>query len=548
MTRKSCFIILLFLTALPLYPKDIFSKGVNLTEWFQENSPRTVQSSKYTKKDFQDLKSLGCDVIRLPINLHAMTGGAPDYKIDPLLFRFLDEAVNICEELNISLIIDNHSFDPSRNTDASIENILTKVWVQLAGRYESRGDFLYYEILNEPHGINPAAWGKIELNVLKKIREIDKKHAVIVGGCNWDDIDSLYLLPDFGDDNIIYTFHFYEPMLFAHQGDEWMTPSLAPLTNVPYPYRKDRMPLCPSELLNTWVASGLRYYPDKANDAALETLILKAVEFRNKTGKPLYCGEFGVYMKNSPESDRVYWYEAVRKILMKYSIPRTSWDYRSGFGLFKKGSNEVFETDLNLPLLKALGFSEPAQKKIRILPETSELTIFRQYPAPGILLDDFYKYGVIDLYCDTVSENGQTVIKMENLDQYGVLRFSFKPMKDLSALLKMKYNFVMKIKLKPGFKNLDVRFISTRKDDTLSLPWRIRFTLDEKSLKNTSEWQTVAVPLEDFREQGTWKDKWYSPEGLFDWSRITAFEVVAENGNWQDTGIFIAEMKVSAGN
>src|SRR5262245_48454782 len=70
-----------------------FSKGVNLTSWFQASSAQQIQFSKFTRKDFERIKSLGCDVIRLPINLHAMTNGEPDYTLDPLFLSFLDQAV-----------------------------------------------------------------------------------------------------------------------------------------------------------------------------------------------------------------------------------------------------------------------------------------------------------------------------------------------------------------------------------------------------------------------------------------------------------------------
>jgi len=76
-----------------------FNRGVNLTGWFQTSSAQQIQFTKYTKKDFQNIKSLGCDVIRLPINLFYMTNGSPDYTIDPLMYEFLDQAVNWTEEL-----------------------------------------------------------------------------------------------------------------------------------------------------------------------------------------------------------------------------------------------------------------------------------------------------------------------------------------------------------------------------------------------------------------------------------------------------------------
>src|SRR5674476_938917 len=67
-----------------------FSRGVNLTNWFQVDSPGQIQFTKYTKQNLVNIKSLGCDVIRLPINLHFMTSGSPSYTLDPLFLSFLD--------------------------------------------------------------------------------------------------------------------------------------------------------------------------------------------------------------------------------------------------------------------------------------------------------------------------------------------------------------------------------------------------------------------------------------------------------------------------
>jgi hypothetical protein len=88
-----------------------FHRGVNLTGWFQAGSARQIQFTRFAEQDFLDIKSLGCDVIRLPINLHFMTDGAPDYTVDPLFFHFLDQVVDWCEELELHLILGNHTFD-----------------------------------------------------------------------------------------------------------------------------------------------------------------------------------------------------------------------------------------------------------------------------------------------------------------------------------------------------------------------------------------------------------------------------------------------------
>ena len=51
--------------------------------------------------------------------------------------------------LNIHLILDNHSFDPSINTDPNIGDILNPVWRQMAEYFKERSNLVYYEILND---------------------------------------------------------------------------------------------------------------------------------------------------------------------------------------------------------------------------------------------------------------------------------------------------------------------------------------------------------------------------------------------------------------
>ena len=86
-----------------------FNKGVNLTNWFQESDVRTIQLYKYPPRTFDQIKSLGCDVVRLPINLHPMCGPAPDFTVPPLLFQFLDSVSNWAAEAGGQLIFDNHT-------------------------------------------------------------------------------------------------------------------------------------------------------------------------------------------------------------------------------------------------------------------------------------------------------------------------------------------------------------------------------------------------------------------------------------------------------
>ena len=369
----------------PLAKTDApFHRGVNLTSWLQAGSARQIQFTMFTKQDLVNIKSLGCDVIRLPINLHYMTSGAPDYTVDPLFFYFLDQIVDWCEELEIHLILDNHTFDVDANTDPDIDKILVPVWTQMAEHYKDRSTYLYYEILNEPHGIADARWSQIQQAVIIAIRAVDPVHTIVVTGAGWGSYNNLKYLPVYRDDNLIYSFHFYDPFMFTHQGASWTDPSMVPLAGVPFPYGAGPMPACPPGLKGTWIESSLNSYKTDGTVKRVKELIDIAVKFRDERQVPVFCGEFGVYRENSDHDQRVYWYDVVRSYLEEKKIAWTMWDYEGGFGLFEKGSNEMFEHDLNVPLVEALGLIPPAQTPFVMTPEKAGFDIYTDYIAENV--------------------------------------------------------------------------------------------------------------------------------------------------------------------
>ncbi|MGD0340415.1 MAG: glycoside hydrolase family 5 protein [Bacteroidales bacterium] len=375
------------LYSLPIMSQAPFSRGVNLTGWFQASGPGAIQFTTFTKKDIANIKSLGCDVIRLPINMHAMTSGSPSYTLDPLYFAFLDSAVTWCEQLKIYVILDNHSYDPSGSTTTGVADILIKVWSQMAEHYKNRSEYVLYEVLNEPYGMLTSVWGPIQAQAINAIRVHDTKHTIIVGGSGYNTYTELKNLPVYTDNNLLYTFHFYDPFMFTHQGATWVTPSMAPLAGVPFPYNSAAMPACPASLVGTWIESGLKNYPSQGNAAYMKQLIDNAISFRTSRHVNIFCGEFGVYMLNSKYSDRCQWYSVVRQYLNENSIPWTIWDYKGSFGLFKKGSNQFFDNDLNTRLLDSLKFKMPSQTSFIVRPNSKGFLIYTDNNATRKILN-----------------------------------------------------------------------------------------------------------------------------------------------------------------
>jgi endoglucanase len=531
--RLLYFICLIFFllasNSFPVVAQVPFSKGVNITGWFQASSSRQIQFSKFTKTDFQRIKSLGCDVIRLPINLHSMTTGAPDYVPDPLFLQFLDEAVTWAEELELYIILDNHTFDPAANTDPAIGPVLVKVWERMASHFKDRSDYVIYEILNEPHGIDNAVWSNIQQTVINAIRSVDTKHFIIVGAANFNTYTLLKDLPVYSDTKLIYTFHFYDPFIFTHQGATWTDPSLAPLAGVPFPHSSATMPPTPATLKGTWVESAINNYFSDGTINKVKSLIDIAANFKDQRSARVFCGEFGVYIPNSSDSDRVKWYEVVRQYFETKGIPWTIWDYTGGFGLFEKNSNELFDYDLNVPMLQALGMSVPEQRVFIKKPQTTGFLIYDDFIAEGINDASFPGAGILDYYSLNMPKVGSRCIYWTNVAQYNSIAFDFKPDLDLSLLTSHDHTVELWVRGNNSSGKFDLRFIDTKVNPT-DRPWRMGKMIDQSIVPWDGQWHKVSVALKDFRETGAWDNAFFSPEGKFDWKNIDRFEIVSEYG------------------
>lgn len=509
-----------------------FSRGVNITGWFQTTGARQVQFSKYTKTDFENIKSLGCDVIRLPVNLFAMTSGEPDYSVDSLFFHFLDQVVDWAEELELYLILDNHTTDDLASRNPDLEEVLIRVWQQMASHYKDRSSYILYEIMNEPNGITTAAWSSIQQAAIDAIREVDTTHTLVVGASGYNTYNEMKSLPVYTDQKLIYTFHFYDPFLFTHQGATWPTPSLGPLAGIPFPYLADSMPPLPDVFKGTWIESAYNNYDKEGTVARVRELIDIAVDFRDSRNAIVYCGELGTYIPYCRDTNRTYWYSEVRQYLEANDIAWTMWDYKGDFGLFEKGSNEMFDYDLNIPLVGALGLNQPPQYAYESSPDTAGFMIYSDYIGEHIVEASIAGGGKIDFYSGDKPNNGDFCLSWTGASQYGTIGFNFVPDKDMSRLAAEGYAMSLMVRGNAPGTNIDLRFLDTKTSDPADHPWRMHYVLGESDAEWDGHWHPVYIPLSGFSEMGSWDNgSWYNPIGAYDWEAVDRFEIVTEQGS-----------------
>ena len=412
----------------------------------------------------------------------------------------------------------------------------------MAAHFKDRTEYVLYEILNEPHGIEVNTWNSIQQKVIDEIRKVDQKHTIVVGGADWNSYRTLDGLPNYNDEKLIYTFHFYDPFLFTHQGASWVEPTMATLSNVPFPYDASRMPALPEGLKGSWVENNYNDYSTDGNVAKIHELSDIVVDFQKERNAAVFCGEFGVYIPNSPGIDRTYWYKVVRSYFEEKGIPWTTWDYTGGFGLFNQGGNDLFENDLNTDLTDALGFTAPPQTEFVMVPETESFSVYTDYIAQNIIHGN--SGGEVDFY-NLVRRNGDYGIHWTGGDQYNQLSFRFKPNKDLSQLV--EEDFFVHFWARgdtPGTK-FDLRFEDSHTELDGDLPWRIRSVIDESKMKFDRKWHEVIIPLSDFQEQGAWDGEWHDPIGAYDWQAVNKLEFSLEYSDLKEKNLWIDEIWVT---
>jgi len=513
-----------------------FSRGINLTGWYMSTNASEIQFDKYTQKDFENIKSLGCDVIRLPIDFYSMNSGSPDYIIDPVLLSYIDQTLTLAENNQLYLILDNQPENSELACqNPKLETLLTKIWTQLATRYKSRSMFIIYEIMNEPNTLSTPVWGRIQQNVISAIRSADINHKIIVSASYWSTTLELNSLPFYKDSNLIYTFHFYEPGIFTHQGISWYDSYLWSVKNLPFPYNESTMPTMPANIKGTYWEDEFNNYKNTGTLAKIQATLAKAVTFKKTRNVDMYCGEFGAYNEFTPKISRNYYYREIRKYLEANGIPWTSWDYSYGFGLFLPFSQARFDYDLNIPMLAALGLKIPAEVDTETKPDSVGFYIYTDSIGAKIVESSDSNDGTINFYSTEKPNNEKYCIFWTGSSQYGSIGFNFVPDKDLSTLVTNGYALSFLVRGNTPNTKIDLSFINSKTENSSSHPWCINYTLDESTSKWDGKWHKVFIPLNQFTEIGARENNiWYNPVGAFNWKAVDRFEIVSRQGSLQN--------------
>ena len=328
--------------------------GINASEWFAQSASdySAARTDRYTDAvDIALMAKLGFDNVRLSIDPTPLE--QPPYNHEGFNADFLgrlDRAVDAMLANGLAVQIDIHPESPYKqqvkNSNEGVERF-AMLWRRLAAHYASRDQAkIFFEIMNEPEVNDPYRWAGIQAAAAAAIREVAPKNTLIATGPNYSGIADLLTQHPLPDGNVIYTFHFYEPHEFTHQGASWGQPWWIFTHGIPYPATESSM------------AESVKQVPDMADrfqferywldhwDAHRIRLQIDEAAAWGKTYKvPLICNEFGAYRHVTDPASRMNWIHDVRTALEADTIGWTMWDYRGGFGVVWKEDGQPAKVD-----------------------------------------------------------------------------------------------------------------------------------------------------------------------------------------------------------
>lgn len=349
-------------STVPAARLERLTRGVNLSHWFSQiptfkGKYEHAWLQKYDgRADFALIASAGFRHVRYPVEFEMFLDETNPGTLRPEFLKDFDTALDHILAAGLSVIVDWHAREDTKHrlrTDDKLADAAVQLWGAMAKHLASRDpERVFFETMNEPAGdMSAERWYSIQDRIVPAIRAAAPDHTIIVSPHSWTGIDTLLKLKPLADGNLVYDFHFYEPMVFTHQGAEWPKMGIEVLSNLAYPVD----PAAQAAMLEKLPAGPAKHHLSeyKADRAWIAARLGKAAAWARQYGVPITCNEFGVYTKSTPPESRYRWLRDTRELCEELGIGWAMWDYAGGFrvALTDKDGKRTLDPEV----LKALG-------------------------------------------------------------------------------------------------------------------------------------------------------------------------------------------------
>lgn len=381
--RALIILALMFVSAAAAHAEEgplILKRGVSIHEWL--NWAPLTQKGDYrwppykdlqewgSVRDFRRIKSLGFDFVRLSVDPGPLLAAESD-RLDPAVAR-LEQAVQVVTKAGLKVVLDLHPVSQveawSDETiegppDAPMSVRYRSVVASLASMLTRVGtDKVALELMNEPQfypceGSGGREWEAVLTGLVRAARKAAPELTLIVSGpCGGNVTGLLQLDPArLGDERLIYSFHFYEPHEFTHQGvgeaidvkgaswpaDAVATPLALVYSKLLISQDEDLTSKDRAEKLDAVRRHIERYVGKHWNETRLKARFSEVRAWAERHDLPLnrlFLGEFGVVRATDSrggalDADRFRWLDAVRREAEALGAPWSYWEYSNPHGM-----------------------------------------------------------------------------------------------------------------------------------------------------------------------------------------------------------------------
>jgi endoglucanase len=325
-------------------------RGFSISGWLD-----TLEGSAPKAELLANLREKGFTHVRIPIRLELISPAFSDAAVILATQKKIANAARLMTRLGYAVIMDMHPGKLFRKIHQERPNealdVLKSSWEKVVESVRGTDyNNLILELLNEP-SVSEDVWSSQLVDVAGFVRKLAPFHTLIAGPALFQRYEALERLKPLADRNVIYAFHFYDPMVFTHQSQTWTEGPLKYISSVQFP--NDLQGVTPA--IDRLVASG-RYssasmlkqeFSEPWTQERLYRSIARVSNWSREKGVPVAMNEFGVLSFGAPRGARLTWLRGVRQAAEQVCIPWTVWEMRGGFG-FVSGTLNSFSIDEQL--------------------------------------------------------------------------------------------------------------------------------------------------------------------------------------------------------
>lgn len=385
-------------------------RGINLDQWVTwpeeaawEDADMLLPFPEWRKRlgeaELAELKAAGFDFVRMPVDPSVFLSDNT-LAIRERLYAEVLEAARLVNRAGLKVVVDLHLIPRGDNAAIGMDGVMKDsgsfdAYVEVVRRMARTlagedPEQVALELMNEPSAGCDAGsnWPDMLARLFAAARSSATRLTLVLsGGCGGSAEGIAALDPKtIPDENIIWTFHSYQPFLLTHQGALWAGDFIRYVTGLTYPPHEmeaGERELVVEEIRTRirdeapWTRrSGMLSYLDEqlaeietaqklqaALEAPFQTVAYWAKE-HDIAAEDIFLGELGMIRQEygnpfvMPAASRAAYAQDMIRIAEKHGYAWSLWSYGGAFGIVEEFDGRRAEPDV-LEMVRGLAAIPP---------------------------------------------------------------------------------------------------------------------------------------------------------------------------------------------